>query len=301
MHLTGSYGGGWTSGQHMLPDNYGYSRHPDCPPGGSSQSNRDGYYNPNCYHSAYENNHNFGHDYQSHSRPPYNNNNNNGLDWSNSNNHWNSQRRTKRSPKTFKPAHGGSATGNTVKSKITPPFNDDVIEAIMNVKPCQAYKFEIKITTPRNSVLGTIRDLRLPWLTEMRDFRPPDLSKVIQISKTGSLNMAPTSGIPSSCVKDFFTAVDNRMHHLEQDVLFHISQERQAHHNTYQWTQKLDNHKRKQLTADGCKCNSTLIHVNGTSKSSYQKFMGRYHFEGMFKVTHVFLVNIIRLVENKKV
>ena len=58
----------------------------------------------------------------------------------------------------------------------------------------------------------------------------------------------------------------------------------QAHQNTRAWSQNLDHHKRQQLTADGCHCNSTFVNINGTSKSSYQKYMGLYHFEAMHQV-----------------
>ena len=48
--------GGADLGQHILPDNYGNSRNPNCPVGGSSQSNR-GSYDPSCYWSQYGHDH----------------------------------------------------------------------------------------------------------------------------------------------------------------------------------------------------------------------------------------------------
>ena len=66
----------------------------------------------------------------------------------------------------------------------------------------------------------------------------------------------------------------------------------QAHQNTRAWSQNLDYHKRQQLTADGCHCNSTFVNINGTSKSSYQNYMGLYHFEAMHQVFFFFLAKI---------
>jgi hypothetical protein len=257
-------GGGW--GQHILPDNYGMSRNPNCPVGGSSQSNG-GNYDPSCYWSQSGHGHDHVHgDHQSSSKPPYENNNN-GLNWNN-------QRRNRRT------------AGRTVQFKVVPPFNGDFIEAVIPVKPCTAYKFELKIVTPRNVVLGKIQDLRLPWLSEMKDFHAPPLSEIIQVTGSGSrysLGLKPTSGIPGQCIKDFLLAVDNHVSSLEEDRLFHINEELRANQRTNAWSQRLDNHKKEQLTSNGCRCNSTLIRINGTSKVSYQKYMGLYHFEAMYQ------------------
>jgi len=248
--------GGADWGQHILPDNYGNSRNPNCPVGGSSQSNR-GSYDPSCYWSQYGHDHHG--DHQPTSRPPYNN-----------------QRRVKRT------------AGRPVQLRMAPPFHGDYIEAVIPVKPCTAYKFELKIVTPRNAVLGRIQDLKLPRLSEMTDYHPPPLSTIIQVTGSGTnsgtrytLSLKPNTGIPGQCMQEFLLAVDNHVTSLENDRLFHINQERQAHQRTNAWSQRLDNHKREQLTAIGCRCNSTFIRINGTSKSSYQKYMGLYQFEAM--------------------
>jgi hypothetical protein len=248
--------GGANWGQHILPDNYGSSRNPNCPPG------------HNCHdlsQSGYGHDHVHG-DHQSSSKPPYDNNNN-GLSWNN-------QRRVKRT------------AGRTVQFKVAPPFHGEFIEAVIPVKPCTAYKFDLKIVTPRNAVLGKIEDLRLPWLSEMKDFHAPPLSEIIQVTGSGSrysLSLKPTSGIPGQCMKDFLVAVDNHVNSLENDRLFHINEEFRANQRTNAWSQRLNNHKREQLASNGCACNSTLIRINGTCKSSYQKYMGLYHFEAMYQ------------------
>ena len=72
-----------------------------------------------------------------------------------------------------------------------------------------AYKFELKIVTPRNAVLGQIKDLRLPWLTEMYDFKPPPLSKIIKVSPAGAISFQPSYRLPATCRKDFFVAIGN--------------------------------------------------------------------------------------------
>ena len=141
--------------------------------------------------------------------------------------------------------------------------------------------------TPRNAILGKIEDLRLPHLTEMVDFHPAPLSKLIQVSKSGSLvslSLKPNSGIPSQCIKKYLEAFDNHVSFLEADLQHHKFAELQANQNTRIWTQNIDYHKRQQLAASGCHCNSTFVNINGTSKSSYQPYMGLYYFEGMHQV-----------------
>ena len=135
--------------------------------------------------------------------------------------------------------------------------------------------------------MGIVQDLRLPWLSEMTDFQAPPLSEVIQVTGSGtrySLSLKPMSGIPGQCMKDFLIAVDNYVKSLKNDRLFHINEEWRANQRTSAWSQRLDNHKRQQLSANGCHCNSTLIRINGTSKGSYEKYMGLYHFEAMYQV-----------------
>lgn len=89
----------------------------------------------------------------------------------------------------------------------------------------------MKIVTPSNAVLGKIEDLRLPHLTEMYDFHPAPLSKIIQVSGTGSLSLKPTSGIPAQCIKDYFVAVDNHVSFLKDDLQFHMNAENQGGHH----------------------------------------------------------------------
>ena len=140
------------------------------------------------------------------------------------------------------------------------------------------------MVSPRNAVLGEVKNLRLPKLSEMQDFRPPMLSRVFSVNAGGQMTLNPSSGIPASCVGDFLQAVDNHLAHMRTNVQFHMNQESLANHDSYQWAMKLNNHKREQLGAIGCSCHSTYLRINGTSKSSYQDLMGIYHFEGMFEV-----------------
>ena len=139
----------------------------------------------------------------------------------------------------------------------------------------------------------------------MKDFHAPPLSEIIQVTGSGSrysLSLKPTSGIPGQCMKDFLVAVDNHVTSLENDRLFHINEEFRANQRTNAWSQRLNNHKREQLASNGCACNSTLIRINGTCKSSYQKYMGLYHFEAMYQVIFSLLKNyqIIVVAFHKK-
>lgn len=277
-----NHGGSWSwnHGQNtILPDNYGNYRNPNCPVGGSSQTGSSNY-DPRCYWSRpdYEHDHVHG-DHQSMSKPLYNDNGN--LNWQNNNNNlnWSQQRRNKRT--VSKPTFGAN---NRVSFKVEPPFLGNFIEAVFPVNPCTPYKFTMKIVTPRNVPLGEIRNLKLPKLSDMYDFHSAPLSSIIDVSSTGSLSLKPTSGVPATCLHDLFEAVDNHMSYLEDDLLFHMNQEWQAHQNTQAWSDRLSSHKRQQLSSDGCQCNATWIAINGTSVSSYKPYMSNYHFEGMFKV-----------------
>lgn len=271
----------WNYGGNMvLPDNYGQYRNPNCPVGGSSQSHS-GNYDPRCYWARPDYDHDHVHgDHQTLSRPPYNNNNQGGIDWNSNNNNLNWNRRNKRSH-VSKPPHGNL---KRVNFELEPPFIDQYIEAVFPISPCQGYKFDLKIVSPRNAVLGEVKDLKLTKLSETYEFHPPQLNDIIQISSTGSMTLKPSSGIPSTCLKDFFEAVDNHMSFMEEDLLFHMNQEHRAHQNTREWADRLTHHKVQQLISDGCQCNTTWLKVNGTSKSAYSYLMGDYHFEGMFQV-----------------
>ena len=273
-----------------MPDNYGYTpNYPNCPIGGSAQSNQYGRIWTYCYWSkpGFEQNHPQGD--QNLARPPYDNNGN--LNWGGSNNggsgnnglNWNNQRRNKRSPVTARPPHGG----HDIHQQITPPFMGDIIDIEFRIQPCNGYKFDLKVVSPRNAVLGEVKNLRLAKMSEMQDFRPPPLSRVFRVdSSSGQITLNPSSGIPASCVGDFLHAVDNHLAKMKTNVQFHMNQESRANHDSYQWAMKLNNHKMEQLGALGCACQSTFLRINGTSKSAYQDLMGIYHFEGMFEVRH---------------
>ena len=257
----------WTNNQHLMPDNYGYVSNYNCPVGGSMQSNQYGRYDPKCYWSTRPNNQE---GLQPTARPPYNtNNDDNGLNWNN-------QRRHSRSLSSSSP---------DIRHQITPPFYGDVINIDFRIQPCNGYNFDLKIVTPRNAVLGEVKNLRLPKLSQVADFHPPSLNSVFRVDPSGStISVKPSSGIPATCVQDFLQAVDNHLMRLNNGLAFHQNQESMQFNQTFQWAKKLHDHKIQQLSAFGCTCHSTYLGINGTSKSSYQYLMGVYHFEGMFEV-----------------
>ena len=250
-----------------MPDNYGYVSNYNCPVGGSMQSNQYGRYDPKCYWSTRPNNQE---GLQPTARPPYNtNNDDNGLNWNN-------QRRHSRSLSSSSP---------DIRHQITPPFYGDVINIDFRIQPCNGYNFDLKIVTPRNAVLGEVKNLRLPKLSQVADFHPPSLTSVFRVDPSRStISVNPSSGIPATCVQDFLQAVDNHLMRLNNGLAFHQNQESMQFNQTFQWAKKLHDHKIQQLSAFGCTCHSTYLGINGTSKSSYQYLMGVYHFEGMFEV-----------------
>ena len=95
----------------------------------------------------------------------------------------------------------------SINEKIQPPFYGDIIEATIPVQPCQSYKFTLKIVTTRNAVLGEIKNIQLPKLSAIPNFRPPKLSKMFKIEQN-PLRLAMSSGfeIPSTCMSEFLHA-----------------------------------------------------------------------------------------------
>ena len=157
---------------------------------------------------------------------------------------------------------------------------------MVDVEPCQAYKFGLKIVSQQGRTLGEIRDLTLPKLSQMSDFHPPKLSKMFVIERTTplKLKLAPefsTNSISESCMKDFLEAVDNHMHVLEEDVRFHVEEEKSTHRKLYNSEMKMKNTLPQILGGYGnCTCNSSIIKVDGTRSSSLKKYMGHYQLEG---------------------
>jgi len=172
----------------------------------------------------------------------------------------------------------------------TPPFfgNHNEIELLVDVDPCQAYKFDLKIVSQQGRTLGEIKDLYLPKLSQMSDFRPPKLSKMFIIERTIplKLKLAPEFGdsnkISESCMKDFLHAVDNHIHVLEQDVKFHVEEEKLTHRKLYHSEMKMINNLGQIMRGYGnCTCNSSLIKIDGTRSSSLKKYMGPYQLAGV--------------------
>ena len=151
---------------------------------------------------------------------------------------------------------------------------------MVDVDPCQAYKFGLKIVSQQGRTLGEIKDIYLPKLSQMSDFHPPKLSKMFIVERTRplKLKLAPEfDKIPESCMKDFLGAVDNHMHDLEEDVRFHVENEKLTHRKLYDSEMKMKNVLPDLIGGYGnCTCNSSIIRIDGTRSSSLKKYMGTY-------------------------
>ena len=85
-----------------------------------------------------------------------------------------------------------------VQFKLAPPFNEEMIEAVFPLaKPCLGHKFDLKIISPRNAVMGEVKNLRLPNLSQMYDFHPAPLHDILEVHAiSGVISLKPTAGIP---------------------------------------------------------------------------------------------------------
>eukprot|EP00095_Tigriopus_kingsejongensis_P012023 maker-scaffold1195_size56104-snap-gene-0.17 protein:Tk12023 transcript:maker-scaffold1195_size56104-snap-gene-0.17-mRNA-1 annotation:"hypothetical protein LOTGIDRAFT_236773" len=189
---------------------------------------------------------------------------------------------------TSRPTYGGGAPTGPPSGKALPPFNHDIIEVNAKIQPCKSYKFTMTVMTPSGSVLGEIKDLQLPHLTEMTDYRPPMLSKVFRvehiINKGPIIKLQPGWGVPAACLGDFFEAVDAHVADLESDLKYHIQQVSQAVASSDNLKNNLRLQKSAQLTQFGCKCNATQLNFNTTDASDFEKsreIFGVYQFEDM--------------------
>ena len=88
--------------------------------------------------------------------------------------------------------------------------------------------------------------------------------------------------ISESCMKDFLHAVDNHIHVLEQNVKFHVEEEKITHRKLYHSEMKMINNLGQIMRGYGnCTCNSSLIKIDGTRSSSLKKYMGPYQLAGV--------------------
>ena len=88
--------------------------------------------------------------------------------------------------------------------------------------------------------------------------------------------------ISESCMKDFLHAVDNHIHVLEENVKFHVEEEKLTHRKLYHSEMKMINNLGQIMRGYGnCTCNSSLIKIDGTRSSSLKKYMGPYQLAGV--------------------
>eukprot|EP00096_Caligus_rogercresseyi_P005016 TRINITY_DN197_c0_g3_i2.p1 TRINITY_DN197_c0_g3~~TRINITY_DN197_c0_g3_i2.p1 ORF type:complete len:693 (+),score=200.61 TRINITY_DN197_c0_g3_i2:28-2106(+) len=187
---------------------------------------------------------------------------------------------------TYKPI-----SGVTVDAKVLPPFVEDVIEIVVNIKPCSSYTFSVKFVSPQGATLGIVKDLKLVQLSEMHHYHPPTLTEIFKVGKPTSANapfiaLEPYSGIPVECVLPVLRAVDRHMGHLEDELHFHLKKEFDSIDYGNKMKSKFLGQKEHSLESAGCECSTPLLHFNTTDAKQLDEhkedgLFGTFVYEGM--------------------
>jgi hypothetical protein len=147
------------------------------------------------------------------------------------------------------------------RGKVAPPFNTEIIEISVAIKPCKDYDFNLKIVGPGGTTMVQI----VP-------------------SKPPNLIIDPRYGVPAECANDLFEAVDLRMMRLENDLRHHIDEREKMLSHGKDLKGKLDKHMSSQLKYQfGCKCDSVVINLNTTVTKVAKKYpeaFGTYRYGG---------------------
>merc|ERR1719414_123670 len=91
-----------------------------------------------------------------------------------------------------------------------------------NMKPCTTYRFSIEVKTVTKSGnreteknIGTVRNVILPPMAFVSNFKLPLLSKVLKFTQTGNTikigYQTLGNSIPSSCLLKYVAAVDAKL------------------------------------------------------------------------------------------
>jgi hypothetical protein len=179
--------------------------------------------------------------------------------------------------------NAGPVLGKTVTGKAEPPFTEELIEVLVQIKPCQNYVFALKIVGAGGTPMAEVTGLKMPALSDLKDFRPPPLSEALRVEPVSNQPQSPPSlivnprfGIPAGCVNDLFEAVDLRLMRMENDLNYHIKQREQMLAKERGMQGKLDEHKTSQLKFQfGCKCDKTEVHLNTTDASAIKDYKWR--------------------------
>merc|ERR1711879_316601 len=76
------------------------------------------------------------------------------------------------------------ASGSEKKTAVvkeSPPFRNTEVELVVPVEACLEYTFEIRIISPNNAIVGTVPDIILPKLPDIKDFVPPPITEVVEV------------------------------------------------------------------------------------------------------------------------
>jgi hypothetical protein len=174
------------------------------------------------------------------------------------------------------------------RGKVAPPFNTEIIEISVAIKPCKDYDFNLKIVGPGGTTMAEIARLPLPALSDLWDYNMPPLSQMLKVqivpSKPPNLIIDPRYGVPAECANDLFEAVDLRMMRLENDLRHHIDEREKMLSHGKDLKGKLDKHMSSQLKYQfGCKCDSVVINLNTTVTKVAKKYpeaFGTYRYGG---------------------
>jgi len=164
-----------------------------------------------------------------------------------------------------------------------------------NMKACTTYRFTIEVKTVSKSGsreieknLGTIRDVILPPMAFVSNFKLPLLSKVLKFDKIGNTikigYQTLGNSIPSSCLLKYVDAVDARLSGQgglsSRGSLGQIN----PRQNEFSITPVADEAAIKILKQKGCECHDTsylnLTTSTANNQKKYKTELGLYKTEG---------------------
>ena len=125
------------------------------------------------------------------------------------------------------------ASGSEKKTAVvkeSPPFRNTEVELVVPVESCLEYTFEVRIISPNNAIVGTVPDIILPKLPDIKDFVPPPITEVVEVKflMGGKHDVVAKKGspIPDSCLLDYFEAMDAFANRVE--IIANEQQEKNA-------------------------------------------------------------------------
>ena len=179
------------------------------------------------------------------------------------------------------------ASGSEKKTAVvkeSPPFRNTEVELVVPVEACLEYTFEVRIISPNNAIVGTVPDIILPKLPDIKDFVPPPITEVVEVKflMGGKHDVVAKKGspIPDSCLLDYFEAMDAFANRVE--IIANEQKEKNAVEKSVQDKIQDDVEKTQSesLKKFGCICTSPRLEIVNMGTGSFDA-LGVYLYQGM--------------------